>query len=171
VGEHQGIPYLTMPYLDMPSVAFGLRSGVLPKPAEAVELVRKLALALHAAHQQGIIHRDLNPANVLINPDGEPVLVDFGLARSLEGDASRLTQTGQVLGTPGYMAPEQLSGVPEAQGTGCDIFSLGVILYELLTGELPFGRTLNEMLLQIMTREPQPPSARRPGLPAWTPSA
>jgi len=92
--------------------------------------------------------------------------VDFGLARQLETDVPRLTQTGQVLGTFGYTAPEQLSGVPTAQGSSCDIFSLGVILYELLTGQLPFGSTLNDVLLRIMTRDPVVPSAVRAGIDA-----
>ncbi len=164
VGEFQGIPYLTMPYLQMPSLASRLQDGEPLTPPQSAALVHRLATALHAAHQAGIVHRDLKPGNILLNADGEPIIVDFGLARQLATDAARLTQTGQVLGTPGYAAPEQLSGVPTAQGPGCDIFSLGVILYEVLTGQLPFGRTLNEVLLQIMTRDPAPPSALRPGI-------
>jgi hypothetical protein len=162
-GQLQGIPYLTMPHLEGQSLAALLREGPPWPPDRAVALVHKLALALQAAHQKGIVHRDLNPTNILLTPAGEPTVMDFGLARK-EG-SSRITQAGQVLGTPGYLAPEQLSGSPEAQGPGCDIFSLGVILYELLTGELPFGRTLNEVLLQIMTRDPEPPSSCRAGVP------
>src|SRR5262249_19215021 len=109
-----------------------------------------------------IVHRDLNPGNILLTPADEPMIMDFGLARR-EGSA-RMTLPGQVLGTPGYIAPEQLSGNPEAQGPACDIFSLGGILYELLTGELPFGRSLNEVLLRIMTTDPRLPSACRQGV-------
>src|SRR5262249_38816921 len=153
-----GVPFLVMPHLAMPSLADRLReSGPLP-PREAAELVGKLAAALESAHQAGIIHRALSPSSILLGPGGEPIVVDFGLVRSVEGDASRLTQTGEVLGTPAYAAPEQLSGSPEAQGPGCDVFSLGVVLYELLTGQLPFGRTLQEVLSHIMTRDPVPPS-------------
>ena len=162
-GQVQGIPYLTMPFLEGRSLAARLREDPPLAPAEALALVHTLALALQAAHQKGIVHRDLKPTNVLLTPAGEPVVMDFGLARQ-EGSA-RLTQAGQVLGTPGYLAPEQLSGIPEAQGPGCHIFSLGVILYELLAGELPFGRTLHEVLLQIMTRDLVPPSSRRAGIP------
>jgi WD40 repeat protein len=161
-GQFQGIPYLTMPHLEGRPLAALLQEGGPRPPEWAVALVHKLALALQAAHQKGIVHRDLKPANILLTPAGEPIVMDFGLAR--RENSARMTQTGQVLGTPGYIAPEQLSGVPEAQGSGCDIFSLGVILYELLTGELPFGRTLNDVLLNIMTREPVPPSVRRPGI-------
>jgi hypothetical protein len=161
-GQQFGIPYLTMPYIEGRPLAALLREGPLP-PERALALVHKLALALQAAHQKGIVHRDLNPTNVLLTADGEPVVMDFGLARR-EGSA-RLTRAGQVLGTPGYVAPEQLSGDPEAQGPGCDVYSLGAILYELLTGEPPFGRTTPEVLLQAMTRDLVPPSARRPGLP------
>jgi len=164
VGEFQGIPYLTMPYLEMPSLQSRLQEGLSPTPQQAAALVHRLAVALQTAHQAGIVHRDLNPGNILLNPEGEPIIVDFGLARQLDTDAARLTQTGQVLGTPGYTAPEQLSGIPEAQSRSCDIFSLGVILYELLTGQLPYGRTLHEVLLHIRTRDPAPPSVLHPGI-------
>jgi hypothetical protein len=161
VGEWQGVPFLVMPHLEMPSLADRLKVGVPFAPREAAELVRKLAAALQTAHRAGVIHRDLNPSNILLDPEGEPIVVDFGLALFVEAGASRLTQTGEVLGTPAYMAPEQLSGNLEAAGAGCDVFNLGVILYELLTGELPFGRTLQEVLPRIMTRDPAPPSSLR----------
>jgi hypothetical protein len=161
-GQLFGIPYLTMPNLNGQSLATLLKEHQRLPPEQALALVHKLALALQAAHEKGIVHRDLNPTNILLTTDGEPILMDFGLARR-QGSA-RLTRAGQVLGTPGYLAPEQLSGVPEEQGPGCDIFSLGVILYELLTGELPFGRATPEVLLQVMTQEVRPPSARRPGI-------
>jgi hypothetical protein len=164
VGEFQGIDYLAMPHLEMPTLASRLKDGLVLEPRQAAALVYKLATALQAAHGAGIVHRDLNPANILINAEGEPIVVDFGLALRLDAGTTRLTQTGQMLGTPGYTAPEQLSGVPEAQGPSCDVFSLGVILYELLTGQMPFGRTLQEVLLRIMTQDPAPPSTLRPGI-------
>jgi serine/threonine protein kinase len=162
VGEWQGAPFLVMPHLALPSLADRLKEGPPFAPREAAELVRKLAMAMQVAHQAGVIHRDLNPANILLDAEGEPIVVDFGLARLVETGSSRLTQAGEVLGVPAYIAPEQLSGNPETHAASCDVFSLGVILYELLTGELPFGRTLQEVLLRIMTQDPAPPSSLRP---------
>jgi DNA-binding beta-propeller fold protein YncE len=161
VGEWQGAPFLVMPHLALPSLADRLKDGPPFAPREAAELVRKLATAMQAAHQAGVIHRDLNPANILLDAEGEPIVVDFGLALFTEGDSCRLTQAGEVLGTPAYIAPEQLGGNPEAHTASCDVFSLGVILHELLTGEPPFGRTLGEVRLRIMTHDPAP-SALRP---------
>ncbi len=162
VGEFQGTPYLTMPYLDGSSLAERLQQRGPWPPREAVVLVAALARAMQAAHAQGILHRDLNPTNILLTAGDEPVILGFGLARR-EGTA-RLTTDGQVLGTPAYLAPEHLSGVASAQGISGDIYSLGVLLYEMLTGQVPFGRTLREVLLQVLTRDPQPPSAVRPGI-------
>jgi hypothetical protein len=162
VGQFEGIHYLTMPYVEGKSLAAHLKEGPPWPPARAAVLVHKLALALQVAHQKGIVHRDLNPANILIDPASEPVVTDFGLA--LRAGTARMTQAGQILGTMGYLSPEQLSGTPEAHGPSCDIFSLGVILYELLTGQLPFGRTLKDVLVNIATHEPPPPSRLRPGI-------
>jgi serine/threonine protein kinase len=163
VGEIDGIPYLTMAYLQGQPLARLLeRPTPLPERQVAV-LVRQLALALQSAHQRGIIHRDLKPSNIMINQRGEPVILDFGLARRLSQEA-RLTQSGQPLGTPAYMSPEQVAGAVRAMGPGCDIYALGVILYQLLTGRLPFEGPMAEVLGQIVTRQPEPPSKHRPDL-------
>jgi predicted Ser/Thr protein kinase len=139
-GEIGGRPYLTMAYIEGQSLAALV--GAKGWPARQVAaLVGKLALAMQAAHAQKVTHRDLKPANIMIKMTGaqrEPVIVDFGLARRDDPDDVRLTRSGQVLGTIGYMAPEQLRGDPGAIGPACDIYALGVILYELLTGRLPF---------------------------------
>jgi hypothetical protein len=123
-----------------------------------------LALALQAAHDKGVIHRDLKPSNILINTRGEPVILDFGLARRLRQGDARLTQSGQPLGTPAYMSPEQVAGDVRGMGPGCDVYALGVILYQLLTGRLPFEGPVLEVLGQIVTQPPPPPSLHRSGL-------
>src|SRR5262249_42572767 len=126
-----------------------------PWPVEsAVRLVVKLARAVHHAHLNGVIHRDLKPANVLLGDDGKPRVTDFGLARHTEDGGG--TQSGMVVGTPRYMAPEQAAGKAREVGPAADIHALGAILYELLTGAAPFsGRNLLEVLRSIRDRTPQ----------------
>jgi serine/threonine protein kinase/WD40 repeat protein len=164
VGEIGGVHYLTMAYIEGQSLADRLKAGEPLPPREAADLVRQIALALEAAHRRGVIHRDLKPANVLLDADGKPVVTDFGLARRVDRQDAPLTQSGAPMGTPAYMPPEQVNGTPAAHGPGCDIYSLGVILYELLTGRKPFQGTVTEILLQITTQDPPRPSALRPGL-------
>ena len=164
VGEIDGTPYLTMAYLQGQPLAQLLeRSAPLPQ-RQAADLVRRLTGALQAAHERGIIHRDLKPSNIIINARGEPVILDFGLARRLRPDDARLTRTGQPVGTPAYMSPEQVAGALQLMGPGCDIYALGVILYQLLTGRLPFAGSIAEVLGQIVTQPPLPPSHLRRGL-------
>ncbi len=139
VDRQGGIDFLTMDYVDGTSLETLLKSGPLMPPVQAVQIVRKIASALQEAHAAGVIHRDVKPSNILIDRRGEPVLTDFGLARRPEVDASEQTRPGEWLGTPAYMAPEQFSGNSDDVTPGCDIFSLGVVLYRLLTGQRPFG--------------------------------
>src|SRR5262249_13189511 len=127
--------------------------------------VRTLALALGEAHDRGVIHRDLKPRNIMVDGRGRLVVVDFGLARLADRDDNKpLTRTGEIIGTPAYLAPERLQGEPDANGPGCDIFSLGVIMYELLTGRCPFAGSVEAVLGQILFSDPTPPSPHRPGL-------
>ena len=113
---------------------------------EAARLVQALALALHLAHSRNVIHRDLKPANVLLTEDGVPKVTDFGLARQLDSDRGQ-TQTGAIMGTPSYMAPEQAHGHARGAGPAADVYALGAVLYACLTGRPPFkGRTVLETL-------------------------
>jgi hypothetical protein len=161
-GEADGVPYLAMAFVAGESLAQRCRDRVPWPQQDAVALVRRLALALAAVHDRGIIHRDLKPANILLTPAGEPVIVDFGLAHRSGRDETRMTAAGAVVGTPAYMAPEQAAGNAAAPGPGTDLYSLGVLLYELLTGRLPFEGTLVEVLMAIRERTPAPVSVHRP---------
>ena len=162
VGEIDGTHFLTMAFIEGRPLSDTASTGM--EPAEAAALVRRLALALQAAHAKGIIHRDLKPANIMIDPHGEPIVMDFGLARRVDDNAN-LTSPGAILGTPSYMPPEQANGDADQIGPGCDIYSLGVILYQLLTGKLPYtGKSAIEILTRLVTTEPPPPSSHRPDL-------
>jgi hypothetical protein len=163
IGELSGVHYLTMPYVEGTPL-----SDCPPADARgAADLVRKLALAMAEAHRLGVVHRDLKPSNVLITPRGEPVITDFGAARVLDPGEEELTQPGVLLGTPAYMAPEQFSGVPGSIGPACDIYALGVILYKLLTGRVPFWEKDKEVLRRRIIREPPDrPTLWRPEIDA-----
>jgi hypothetical protein len=164
VGEHNGLPFLSLELVTGGSLAS--RLGGKPWPAErAASLVESLARAVHAAHRRGIIHRDLKPANVLLSEDGQPKITDFGLAKCLDSDHGQ-TQSGVIVGTPSYMAPEQASGSGHRVGPATDVYALGAILYELLTGRPPFrAATPLETILQVAACEPTPPSRLRPRVP------
>lgn len=158
VGEIDGTHYLTMAYIEGRPLASHLRSG-RPLPAtQAAAIVCKLALALEEAHQAGIVHRDLKPANVMIDQRSEPIIMDFGLARRQRKGEAQLTQTGAILGSPAFMPPEQVNGDQAKIGPLSDVYALGVILYQMLTGKLPFDGPLGTVLTKIMTQEPVAPT-------------
>ncbi len=163
VGQIDGVHYLSMPFIDGVSLAQRLDRKQPWPPERAAALVVRLATALHAVHQRGVMHRDLKPQNILLRAGDDPVIMDFGLARAL-GQGDRLTRTGAVVGTPAYMSPEQVLGDPRTIGCATDIYSLGVILYELLTGQLPFPGPGPALFGQILHAEAQSPSGVRPGL-------
>ncbi len=164
VGEMDGTLYLTMAYIEGESLSRFVDPNKPLTQRQVATLVRKLALALQEAHSRGVIHRDLKPSNVMISKRGEPVVMDFGLARRTTKGEVRLTQTGAIIGTPAYMSPEQVNGDLEAMGPQSDVYSLGVILYELLAGRLPFEGPMASVLAQIIAKEPVPPSMIRPGV-------
>jgi serine/threonine protein kinase len=166
MGEDCGQPYLCMAYIRGETLAAQLARLGVPPVDNAVALVRKLALAMHEAHRLNILHRDLKPANIMIDEHGEPVIMDFGLARSCTPLATQLTAAGVILGTPAYMPPEQIEGDPARIGPACDIYSLGVILYELLTGTVPFHGDFMALAMQVAADTPKAPSQRKPGLDA-----
>jgi len=163
VGECEGQLYFSMDYVEGQSLAASIREH--PLSAEnAARIVKTIAEAIHYAHEKGILHRDLKPSNILLDQTGQPRVTDFGLAKRLAG-ASRLTATGEVLGTPSYMPPEQASGKIDQIGPASDVYSLGAILYELLTAYPPFqaATPLDTLLLALKT-EPMAPRRLVPGL-------
>jgi predicted Ser/Thr protein kinase len=164
VGQLDGIHFIVMPFIEGKPLSHFTRDGKPWPPRQAVELIRRVALALAALHDRGIVHRDLKPGNVMMRPSGEPVLMDFGLARSVSAASQRITTGGGPIGTPAYMAPEQVNGEGDRIGPPTDVYSLGVILYELVTGRLPFEGTLLALFGQILHTDPEPPSKVRPGL-------
>jgi serine/threonine protein kinase len=189
IGEHEGRPFFSLEYVEGGTLAQRL-DGTPLSPRAAAELVRTLALAIQAAHQRGIVHRDLKPANILlqksevrrqeseIGPPGRspsdsclltsdfsPKVADFGLAKEIGGEPG-LTQTGMIVGTPSYMAPEQAAGHVHDIGPACDVYALGAILYECLTGRPPFNAATQFLTLQqVQWLPPVAPSGFQPAVP------
>jgi hypothetical protein len=156
VGEHGVLPFFSLEFCPGGGLDRKLAGTPLP-PAEAARLAQTLARAVQAAHDKGVVHRDLKPANVLLSEKGDPKVTDFGLARKI--DEAGQTASGAIMGTPSYMAPEQARGQGKAIGPACDVYALGAILYECLTGRPPFkAATPLDTVLQVVSEEPVPPS-------------
>ena len=164
IGHDQGHHFFSMPFVQGESLAQRVQQGPIAFPV-AVSLIRKVAEAIAYAHAAGVVHRDLKPGNILVDRQGEPKLIDFGLARRLEND-STLTSTGVVLGTPSYMSPEQARGESNRLGPLSDIYSLGAVFYCLLTGRPPFQSSSSiDTLRQVLEREAVEVSTLNPEVP------
>ncbi|HMF17443.1 MAG TPA: serine/threonine-protein kinase, partial [Gemmataceae bacterium] len=161
VDSENGQAYFSMKLVEGQTLSQRVKSGPLP-PRDAARYLAAVSRAVHHGHQKGILHRDLKPANILIDGDDQPLVTDFGLAKRVEGGVS-LTGTGAIVGTPSYMAPEQAAGNQRNPGPAADIYSLGAILYELLTGRPPFlAATAVETLLLVRSEEPVRPRLLNP---------
>ncbi|HZX48943.1 MAG TPA: serine/threonine-protein kinase [Nitrospirota bacterium] len=157
VGEEQGNIFIAMELLEGLSLSDFLRKRNF-SPKEVVELGVQITETLDYAHGKGVVHRDIKPSNIIVTPDGRIKITDFGIAHIEDSSATYQTQAGEILGTPAYMSPEQITGQPVDGRT--DIFSLGIILYEMITGKRPFGgegKTLATVFNDIMQRTPQDP--------------
>ncbi len=164
IGECEGRSFFSLEFISGGSLAGRLKEGPLPQ-REAARLIEILARAVQHAHQKGVIHRDLKPANILLTEDGIPKITDFGLAKRFEEQGEGRTRSGAIMGTPGYMAPEQALGRSHDIGPAADVYALGAVLYELLTGRPPFqGLALLETLQQVIHGEVTPPSRYQPKL-------
>lgn len=162
VGEIGGTHYITMAYIAGRPLSEFVSTETRKSDGQVATVVRKISLALDEAHRHGVIHRDLKPSNIMMDEKHDPVIMDFGLARQLTGqDDSRLTASGTIVGSPAYMSPEQVYNENEKIGPATDVYALGVILYELLTGTVPFTGTVSAVIGQIVSKEPRRPSELR----------
>lgn len=161
VGDHEGRPYFLMKLVEGETLAHRLAAGPIPA-REAAELLAPIARAVEYAHGRGVLHRDLKPANILIDREGRPYVADFGLAKRIDAE-SGLTHTGAIVGTPGFMAPEQAAGSRGRIGPAGDVYSLGAILYQMLTGRPPFqAASALDTLLLVREQDPLPPRLLNP---------
>lgn len=162
VGEHEGQPFFSMRYIDGLTISELLHNGPMP-PQDAAELLLPVCRAIAVAHDNGVLHRDLKPSNIMVGSDGTPYITDFGLAKRVTsetelGTGASLTSTGDILGTPGYMAPEQAASQRTEIGPHSDVYGLGAVLYAMLTGQAPFqANSPVDIMLQVLEQDPVPP--------------
>ena len=161
-GIYDRQPYISMAYIKGQSLAALIDPDHLLPDVVVAALVRTVALAMDAAHEAGIVHRDMKPGNIMIDEKRKPFVVDFGLAYRFTKEGIRLTSDGRIVGTFAYMSPEQFEADPRRVTYSTDIYSLGVTFYEALTGTRPFLGNLPQLIPQICDRQPEPPSRRRP---------
>ena len=152
VGDVEGVHFISMAFVDGETLCEKINTNAIGH-REAVVVIRKVAAVLKVAHEAGIVHRDLKPANVIVDRKGEPVIMDFGLAKYYSEGDSRLTDLGTVVGSPAYMAPEQLEGNPDQVDNRADVYSLGVMMFELLTGQVPFHGSTLKVLKNISSND------------------
>lgn len=165
IGEHDGLPYFSLEFVDGKDLHKDLNG--LPRDAKrSAEMVEQLCIAMQYAHDNKILHRDLKPANILLDKDGKPKISDFGLAKSVDGEGSTATNDGTIMGSPSYMPPEQARGENSSMTPRSDLYSLGAILYQMLTARPPFvsERPL-DTVLQVISNEPVAPGKLQPGIP------
>jgi len=167
VGQNDGVYFLVMAHIEGRPLSQFIRAGQKLPARNVATVVRALALAMHEAHQKGVIHRDLKPSNIMIAANKQPIITDFGLARRTgSNEGSALTQSGVIMGTPEYMPPEQIDGDNLRIGPRSDLYALGIILYELLAGRRPFQGPLTQLIAQIAGQPPTPLRKLRPELDA-----
>jgi hypothetical protein len=166
IGSVQGQHFFSMEFIEGETLTRRLAGGPLPG-RKAAHYIQCIARAVHYAHTQGVVHRDLKPSNIMLSAEDEPLVTDFGLAKRIDGTESLHTQTGSILGTPSYMAPEQAAGRIREIGPASDVYSLGAILYELLTGRPPFqSDTHLDTLIHVLHTDPVPPRLLNPKVDA-----
>ena len=164
VGQYEGHHYFSMGFIEGESLSQRLADGPL-RPQESATVLVHVAEAIDYAHRRGVIHRDIKPANILIDKSGQPRITDFGLAKKVQGE-SGLTASGQIMGTPSYMAPEQARGDHGKVGLSADVYAVGATLYCMLTGRPPFqAATAIETVLMVISEEPVPPRRLNPSVP------
>ncbi len=162
VGDLNGMHFISMAYIEGRTLSKAIKEG-FENAEQIAGIVQKVALGLQKAHDEGIIHRDLKPDNIMLDTDNEPVIMDFGLARRVDDDV-RLSKTGMLIGSPAYMSPEQIQGDQSKIGLSTDIYSLGVVLFEMLTKRIPFTGSLLSLLRNVSDTPPPRPSDLVPEL-------